>query len=224
MKGYKHLTAEQQAAILAEYERTKLVTLTAETLGVTQHQVRHLLKGRGVQLTGAQERGACWQHRDLIARLASEGASLSEMSRQVGANRRHLKRFLDRYHIAYQEFRQEGPNNPAWRGGRVIDQDGYVLVKQKGHPHADRHGYVREHRLVMERELGRYLDPSEIVHHNDGDRGNNDPANLEVFASNQEHLSQTLAGRIPEWTDEGRQRMREGARAARARQGSNRAA
>jgi hypothetical protein len=39
----------------------------------------------------------------------------------------------------------------------------------------------------MEAKLGRYLTPEEVVHHIDGDKENNDPDNLMLFANNGEH-------------------------------------
>src|SRR4030095_11407521 len=45
-----------------------------------------------------------------------------------------------------------------------------------------------EHRLVMERKLGRQLIPSELVHHKDENRSNNDPDNLELLTIS-EHMS-----------------------------------
>lgn len=38
----------------------------------------------------------------------------------------------------------------------------------------------REHRVIMEQHLGRKLEPWELVHHKDGDKLNNDLANLEM--------------------------------------------
>jgi len=72
-----------------------------------------------------------------------------------------------------------GPDNPRWKGGRRIDDYGYVAIRLPGHPHA-RSGYVREHRLVMERELGRVLEPHELVHHRNGDKTDNRIENLEL--------------------------------------------
>jgi hypothetical protein len=48
---------------------------------------------------------------------------------------------------------------------------------------------MQEHRLVMEQQIGRYLESDEIVHHLDGDRLNNDPSNLEVKKRSQ-HISE----------------------------------
>lgn len=71
-----------------------------------------------------------------------------------------------------------GAANPNWRGGRTVDPRGYVLIKMPEHPAADVRGYVYEHRLVMERELGRYLRPGEQVRRKNGTNGGNSLANL----------------------------------------------
>ena len=76
-------------------------------------------------------------------------------------------------------------NNPNWKGGRMIGSGGYVLIKMREHPRANNCGYIREHRLVMEKYLGRYLKPSEIVHHLDGNRQNNKIENLLLTKSSR---------------------------------------
>ena len=77
---------------------------------------------------------------------------------------------------------QTGINNPTWKGGRFIDKQGYVQIRVPTHPYAV-HGYVFEHRLVMEKMIGRYLKREETVHHINGDRQDNRPENLELRTS-----------------------------------------
>lgn len=62
----------------------------------------------------------------------------------------------------------------------------YVHVKVEDHPFA-RKGYILEHRLVMEKKIGRYLTPVEVVHHLDMDKTNNNINNLVLCADRREH-------------------------------------
>lgn len=80
-----------------------------------------------------------------------------------------------------------GERSHRWKGGRTIDQHGYVMALAPDHPtnqHTTRR-YVQEHRLVMERILGRYLEPNEQVHHKNGIRDDNRPENLELWVTQQ---------------------------------------
>jgi hypothetical protein len=98
--------------------------------------------------------------------------------------------------------------NGQWKGGWTIDKSGYILVKAPiGHPGRNHNGYIREHRLVMEQKLGRYLDSLEVVHHIDENPANNHPDNLELFDTNGKHLAETLQGKCPQWTADGKSRI-----------------
>lgn len=79
-----------------------------------------------------------------------------------------------------------GSNNHRWCGDKRTNYQGYVLVRNPSHPLCDINGFVREHRLVMERHLGRILDRQENVHHINGDKSDNRIENL-VVCSNSEH-------------------------------------
>lgn len=69
--------------------------------------------------------------------------------------------------------------NGNWRGGRSL-KDGYVILRMPEHPNAFPNGYFPEHRLVMEKKLGRYLEQAEVVHHINGNKQDNRIENLVV--------------------------------------------
>ena len=74
-----------------------------------------------------------------------------------------------------------GANSQCWKGGIVYAAKGYVFEYSPTHPHAINKRYVAQHRLVMEAQLGRYLEPWETVHHKNGIKDDNRPENLELW-------------------------------------------
>ena len=65
-------------------------------------------------------------------------------------------------------------------GNTIINGKGHILEVCRTHPNAYKpKGYVPQHRLVIEKDIGRYLIPKkEVVHHIDMDKTNNDISNL----------------------------------------------
>lgn len=80
---------------------------------------------------------------------------------------------------------QSGKNHYHWKGGVVISGGGYRMVYCPTHPAAGKSKHVREHRLIMEQYLGRYLLPNEIVHHKNKDKQDNRIENLELTTRNK---------------------------------------
>lgn len=78
-------------------------------------------------------------------------------------------------------------HSPHWKGGRKIGTKGYIFVKYPNHPRANKTGYIQEHILVAEQKLGRPLNDAEVIHHINGNKGDNSLENIYICASVAEH-------------------------------------
>lgn len=86
----------------------------------------------------------------------------------------------------YKKHGAEGTSH--WKGGISKDHDGYIFIYQPHHPYANKMKYVREHRLVVEKYIGRFLKSEEMVHHIDEIKNNNSPNNLMAFINRSAHV------------------------------------
>ena len=94
----------------------------------------------------------------------------------------------------------KGENSPRWKGGRKRASGGYIEVKiypgDFFYPMAEKGGYVKEHRLVMAKKLGRCLQRWEIVHHKDGIEDHNEIGNLQLVQEMQHSQITIFENRI----------------------------
>jgi len=75
-------------------------------------------------------------------------------------------------------------------------QGGYIMQKAPYHPHANKRGYVPEHRLIIENHIGRYLVPrKEFVHHINQIRDDNRIENLQLQGSQNQHAKEHDTGK-----------------------------
>lgn len=155
--------------------------------------------------------------KDQAVDLYRSGRSIARVATQMKSGQRQVTTYLKERGVQLRSRGQSGEKNQFWTGGRVHDKYGYVLVYAPNHPYRRKNNKVAEHRLVVEKELGRFLKPREVVDHINGVKDDNRPENLRVFPSNAEHLRATLKGRVPKWSEEGRARMTAGHEAWRLR-------
>lgn len=84
-----------------------------------------------------------------------------------------------------QRKKISGYNHSKFKG--KIQQGGYIYVYSPNHPNKNSHNYVFEHRLVMEKRVGRYLTLEERVHHINGVKTDNKIENLMLFPNMGSH-------------------------------------
>lgn len=123
-------------------------------------------------------------------KMYDDAGSVNELARTLGMARHKAQYQLDKNGITirssgFKSPRSEafyGEGSPTWKGGTFYHSDGYIYQLAPGHPAAkSAKGYVLQHRLVMEDKLGRFLTPTEMVHHVNEVKDDNRPENLELF-------------------------------------------
>ena len=77
-----------------------------------------------------------------------------------------------------------GDKAPGWKGG-VIYKRGYVFIYNPTHPRHDQE-YVKRSRLNMEKKIGRFLTPKDVVHHINGIKDDDRIENL-FLTTRSEH-------------------------------------
>lgn len=108
-------------------------------------------------------------------------------------NGKHRARFCSRECAWESQRRPRGVPHQKRTDGLMVNVDGYVMRYMPDHPSIQERRargiksrrYVAEHRLVMEKFLGRILHPWENVHHKDGNRQHNAIENLELWVKTQ---------------------------------------
>lgn len=155
-------------------EKMSLVDIAKET-GSTPGNVRSVLVSFGVEIRNEKEALKVKYPNGRYGELASNWQGGKRKA--TTPNPQYKKRL--------------GELAANWKGGKVATS-GYIYIYNPDHPNATKAGYVMEHRLVMEKELGRYLERSEIVHHINGDRQDNRVENLQVV-SRSKHVSDHFA-------------------------------
>ncbi len=90
---------------------------------------------------------------------------------------------------------RKGKRSNHFKNGKMHNS-GYTLIFLPEHPFSNNLGYVREHRLVLENHLNRYLKPNEVTHHVNKIRNDNRIKNLMLFNSHSAHVRFEKAGLV----------------------------
>ena len=111
------------------------------------------------------------------------------------------------------QFGLLGDKNPTFKGEEILSHNHNqidILVYAPLHPHRDKKGRVKKHRLVVEENRQLFnsdyfelidniwvLKDGLVVHHKDGDHNNNSVENLEVLSRGQHTTHHNILNPMP---------------------------
>lgn len=176
----------------------------ANEVGCDKSAVCRALKRHGVEARKRTSKYAILSEGDwLRKKYIDEQMSIKDIAKLSGSTpgnvREHLiqkgievRTSAEGLSIKYPDGRF-GEDASNWRGGRrFTGEKGYVHIFYPEHPNATKAGYMMEHRLVMEKQLGRYLEADEDVHHINENVKDNRPENLMVVSRSEHKIIHSL--------------------------------
>lgn len=146
------------------------VRMISLEIGVEHHTLSRKLKSLGVNVpTRAESAANTWKNHK-HPRIGKKGKDCPVYGKRMSDSTREKMEKI---------WKKNGDDRRIYRKEH---SGGYILIYVPEHPHADRGGYVAEHRYIVEKSLGRYLRSDDIVRHIDGNKKNNDSDNLVVLS------------------------------------------
>ena len=152
------------------------ISMLSEKYGISKGKMYYMLRDAGCVFTRKKRKEPSpdeWEHRS----KAQKGKTISEAQRRI-----------------ISEKNSCNFNGMNGYGHTKDHNKGYVLAYVPKHPKAHRDGYVMLHTVLMERHIGRYLEPNEVVHHINHDRKDNRLENLKLM-DKKEHMKMHMTER-----------------------------
>ena len=150
-------------------------------------------KARELASNSAKKR---WEKPEEIEKIRKANIERFKKPEEIEKTREATKKYIKEHPEKYPHIGAKGEKNrffgkikeesTQWKGGKTRS-GGYVFVRCYNYKNK-KYTYVAEHRVVAEKQLGRYLNTKEIVHHINEVKDDNRPENLYLFENRKEHL------------------------------------
>lgn len=151
--------------VVEMYERGMSSREIGDAVGVSDVHVRRILESKSVS-----------------RRTRSEAISISHSRPETLAKMADSATGRQQTEEAKDKLRARvGSKNANWRNGLTVGRGGYLVFTES--PANGEHAGRFLHRVVAEWKLGRPLRVTEVVHHRDRNKLNNDPSNLDVMSA-----------------------------------------
>lgn len=206
-------------AVIERYRKGVALYAIAKDVGTTHHTIKRLLAAHGEPLRAKRDAhrashkykckptGEVYNGKDVYENLSS-GRLFVFKDYKWGRANTTIKRAIcsvcglsflcgDNDAVrrvcsdACRSKMQSADGSHNWSGGRKYkrgNKGGHVLVYAPNHPHAKKN-FCFEHRLVVEKQLGRYLTDDEVIHHINGVMDDNRVENLCVCTKSEHSIA-----------------------------------
>ena len=172
LKPRGHIRASEKPEVVVRlielYDKSHSLRIVEKETGMHRKTISKILKDNGVRVYSKEENAKLTWKNHKHPNKDKVGVLSPMYGRKMSPEtRKKMESVWER-------------NGNERRKYRKKSSSGYVLIYCPNHPFADRDGYVAEHRLVMEKVLGRVLGTEEYVHHKNGIKTDNDIENLQL--------------------------------------------
>ena len=192
------------------FEQKLSSTQIAPLVGMSQSGVSYYLRSHGfvprtrgeatkiaIRIYGRQNKNI--DRQQVVKMYVEDKMTAADIGKKVGLTAGAIYSILKVRGVKTRSFKEahytkyplgrKGDLAANWQGGirRVGKSRAYVGIYNPAHPYASKDSYVMEHRLVMEKHLGRYLTPIEVVNHINGVKDDNRLENLQLLPDRGTH-------------------------------------